>query len=173
MNSNKKNTKKILIIGGIVAALFIVVLMLVLSNDETSKTSKETINCSFEKKSQIMSITVNMKVDYVNDEFKFVEEEYEMELLNEKLIQQKDSIFEKMETRMLEQFNGIDLKHNFERKENSMIIKLSMDSENYELYNKNAKNTAEDDSLNSSEYHYGAESLKQYVESLGGECQYE
>lgn len=173
-NTKSKINKKVLVISCILIFLIIIGLVLILNNDKKTDTPNDlTISCSFEKKSQIMNISVKMKVDYVDDEFKYVKETYEMKLLDEKLIQNIDMIKQETEKRILEELVGINATTNFETTENSVIIKLEMDSENYELYNKYSKSLVGDDSLNYSEYFYGAESLEQHIESLGGECEYE
>ena len=174
MNNSKNNNKKIIIIGAIVLVILIIIGLFINLKDEKIKQQNDsTISCSFERNLQIMNINIKMKVNYVDDEFKYVEEEYEIELLNEKMIQKKDAFKQELEKSVLEQFEEIDATPSFETTENSIIIKFDMDSKNYELYNENAKSLVGDESLNYSEYFYGAESLQQDIESIGGECQYE
>ena len=177
MNSKFKkgffNKKNLIIIGSVLFVLLIIILFLISDGKNEIKEEKITINCSFERQLPLMSVNIKMEVDYVNEEFKYVKEEYKFNLSDEKLINEIDTLKQEFEKKLSQEFNSYEAKYSVEKEQDSIILKFEMNNEVYEKYNKNSKNLTGDESLNYSEYYYGAESLEQYIMGLDGECYYE
>lgn len=174
MNNNKKSNKKIIIIIGIsLVALLAIVLFLIPRGEEELKDEKVTLNCSFKAELPLMEANISMKVDYVNDEFKYVKEKYTFKLLHEQLINKIDTLEQEFEKKIKENFKDTEIEYSVEKNQNSIILNIEMDSEMYEKHNQMSKDLIGDESLNYSEYYYGAKSLEKFIENKNGECHYE
>ena len=76
--SNKSffNKRNLITIGISLVILFLIILFFIPKYDEELKEEQLTINCSFTKQLPLMDVNIKMEVDYVNEEFKYVKEEY-------------------------------------------------------------------------------------------------
>ena len=174
MKKSKKNSKKNLIISIFVITLIIVGLFVMFSgNDSTNSKKDVTLNCSFTKNLNIMNIIVNSKVNYENDIFKSVEEMYEIELVDEKLLQNIDKIKDAYDEEFSKKISQNVANYSIEKSQDSVIIKLNIDAQSYENLTKESKELVGDVSINYSHYSYGSNSLHEHIKSLGGECEYE